>query len=174
MSFPPSYDIKKFFEELNERIDKPIEFNHLLSKFVNEIAAAQVFVVGDLLFFNDPVRGRPVSVTRSIFTGGYYGLNQSSRYLRVDGVTTAGSHGIIMPRNGIITAMTAKSRSIGAWTFEVRRNGVPITLAGIPVVSSVGNNPLLDVDFDAGDFLQFYLSGSGVDHPIVSLEVAWR
>ena len=171
---PPTYDQKKFFEELVQRIDQPIEYSHLIARFLNNLAASQIIFVADIPYINDPIRGKLVSCARTILTSAYYGLNQNSRYLRIDGVTSAGSQGILMPRDGVITAMTAKSRSNGVWNFEVRRNGVPITLSGIPVISSVGNNPVMDVDFNAGDYLQFHLSGAGVDHPICSAEIAWR
>jgi hypothetical protein len=171
---PPTYDQKKFFEELVQRIDKPIEYSHLIARFLNNLAASQIIFVADIPYVNDPIRGKLLSCARTILTSAYYGLNQSSRYLRISGVTSAGPQGILMPRDGTITAMTAKSRSTGVWNFEVRRNGIPITLSGIPVVSSVGSDPLMDVDFNAGDFLQFYLNGSAVDHPIASVEVAWR
>lgn len=171
---PPTYDQKKFFEELVERIDKPIEYSHLIARFLNQLAASQIVVINGIPYINDPIRGKLVSCARTIFTGAYYGLNESSRYLRVDGVTTASSQGILMPRDGVITAMTAKSRSVGVWNFEIRKNGIPITVSGIPVIGSFGNDPTMDVDFNAGDFLQFYLNGTAVDHPIVSVEIAWR
>lgn len=175
MSYPPTYDQKKFFEELVERIDKPIEYSHLIARFLSQLSTNQLVVmVGDIPYVQDPIRGKLLSCARTIFTASYYGLNQSSRYLRIDGVTSAGNQGILMPRNGTVTAMTAKSRSTGIWNFEVRKNGIPTTVAGITVTSSLGNDPILDVDFNAGDFLQFYMNGAGIDHPIVSVEIAWR
>lgn len=177
MSHGPT-DLKLLFEEFNRRIDKPIEFNHLLCSAIqdlyNLIAAQQIQWHDGVPYILDVSRGKTLSTTRAIFTGGYYGLNQDSRYLRVDGVTTAVDQGLLITRDATITAMWAKSRSIGSWTHEVRRNGVPITLASVPVISSIGNDTTMSVDLDAGDILQFYMSGVGVDHPIVGVEIAWR
>jgi len=92
----------------------------------------------------------------------------------MDGVTMAGAQGFLMPRDATITAMWAKSRSTGSWNVEVRKNGIPITLVSIPVVGSFGSDSTIDVDVYAGDFLQFYLNGTAVDHPIAGVEIAWR
>ena len=32
----------------------------------------------------------------------------------------------------------------------------------------------IDVDFDEGEFLQFYLNGNTIDYPQVLIEITWR
>jgi len=171
---PPIVPLQELFEELNRRIDKPIDYNHILSSWIQSFGAQNIVFVDGMPYLPDPSRGKLLSIGRPVLSAAYYGLNQSSRYLRMDGVTMAGAQGFLMPRDATITAMWAKSRSTGSWNVEVRKNGIPITLVSIPVVGSFGSDSTIDVDVYAGDFLQFYLNGTAVDHPIAGVEIAWR
>ncbi len=166
-------DFNTLFEDLDALIDKPHDYNSLLVRALMQTSAAFEWS-GGVAFSFDPTRGKNLSVSRPVYNAGVYGLNHSNLYLRVAGVTTAGGAGIIVPRSATITALFAKSRSGTAWAIEVRKNDVPITLVSVPVVGGFGSDPQLDIDVDAGDTLEFYLSGSGVDHPIAGLEIAWR
>jgi len=170
--------LQQLYEQFNRLVDKPHEYNRLLASYIADIEgkvnANSVFWQDGICYSNDPSRGDlPLSTSRPVYTAGYYGQTITNSYLRVSGVTTAGDQGILMPRKGIITAAWAKSRSVGLWHLEVRRNNVPITLVSVPVVNSFGVDDQLTVDFNAGDWLQIYLYGTNVAHPIVSMEIAW-
>ena len=173
ITFPP-YDANKLFELLSSRVNNQLDYNHVISWFIQGIQTLVVTYVDGMPYLPDPVRGKILSIGRPVFTAGYYGLNQRNRYLRMDSVTMAGEQGLLVPRPATITAMWGKSRSVGGWTAEVRKNGIPITLLSVPIISSFGSDVLLNVDVDAGDHIQFYMNGASVDHPIVGVELAWR
>jgi len=165
--------LQELFEELNRRIDKPIEYNHLLTGVIQQIAAGSFFWVDGVPYVYDPLRNKELTVGRPVVTSSYYGQNQSSRYLRMDGVTCSGN-GFLAPRKGTLTALWAKSRNTSTWAIEIKRNDNPIVLATAAIISGFGKVDQLDVDFDEGDYLQLYLNGSAVDHPIACFELAWR
>lgn len=164
------------FEDLVRNESHRFEYDRLLSEAIQTLAqgGAGIQWIDGVPYITDPGRSKNISLNRPEYTAGYYGLNQSSRYLRLDGVTTSANSGILLPRDAVITGLWGKSRSTGNWSIEIRRNGNPITLVSVNVVGSVGSDPELDVDLDAGDFIQFYMVGSGVDHPIAGVEIAWR
>lgn len=170
--------LQQLFEKLNQKIDKPIEYNHLLTSAIQElfdlITSSQIQWQDGVPYLQDPLRSKLISVPRPCFTASWPGLGVTNRYLRTDGVTTSSECGIFIPRDAVITGLWAKSRSVGNWIFEIRRNGIPITLASIPVNSGEGYDDTVDINVNQGDFLQFYLSGVNVDHPIGVVELAWR
>lgn len=177
MSQPPVHNhqhlpLNELFEQLNARIDKPIEYNHLLCSAISFNLPPIVFIDG-IAYADDPSRGKRLSINRPILTAGHYGQNQNNRYLRMQDVPMAGDQGFLMPRNATIIGLWAKSRSTSPWNIEVRKNGAPITLVTVPV-SGFGSDLTLNFDLNAGDTVQIYLAGSSVDHPIAGLEFAYR
>jgi hypothetical protein len=169
--------LQELFERLNERIDKPIEYNHILSSAIqglyNLIAPNAITYVGGVPYTLDPNRGYQVSLPRAYHEAGWYGNNITNRYLKVGGVTT-GATGILMPRDAVITGLWAKSRNAISWTIELRKNGIPITLVSVPITSGEGYDGNLSITVDQGDYIQFYASGTSIDHPIAVAEIAWR
>lgn len=173
ITFPP-YDINKLFELLGARVNNQHDYNHVISWFFNQLSSQNIVWIDGLPYLQDPSRGKLLSISRPVFTAGYYGLAQRHRYLRMDSVTMAGAQGLLMPRDATICAAWAKSRSAGAWSLEIRKNGIPITLIAVSIVGSFGSDTTLNIDVDAGDHIQFYMNGINVDHPIVGVELAWR
>lgn len=173
ITYPP-YNVDKLFELLNSRVNNQIDYNHVISWFFNMMSSQNIMWIDGLPYLQDPSRGKLLSIGRPVFTAGYYGLAQRHRYLRMDSVTMAGDQGLLVPRDATITAVWAKSRSAGMWSAEVRKNGIPITLISVPIVSSFGSDTTLNIDVDAGDHIQFYMNGINIDHPIVGVEIAWR
>ena len=170
----PIIPLQQLFEALNARIDKPIEYNHILASALAQVGAFQIFQVDGVPYVEDPSRGKSLSLARPHISGGFYGPNASNIYLKVDGNPTMGEVGYPIIRDATITAMWGKSRSLNNWTIEARVNGIPITVASIPVNAGYGANTQLNVDLSAGDILQFYLNGSGVKYPMCGVEIAWR
>lgn len=169
----------ELFEKLVDRIDKPIEYSRLISGLLSEIvaqnAAQQIVLIDGVPYNLDTGRQKLLSLTRPVFQAGAHGLNVTNRYLTADGgVPTAGQQGFYVPRDATITAMWAKSRSTSPWVLEVRKNGANLTTASLSIIGSASANPQLDIDVSAGDWLQLFLVGTGVQHPIAALEMAWR
>ena len=176
MSHPFAGTLQELFEALNDRIDKPIEYNHILTSIIQQIAAGSgLFTIADgMVFFSDPSRTKDITVNRSNISGNIYSPNVVNRYMRIGKVPMQSDQGWNIPRDAVITGLWAKSRSTGSWSIEVRKNGVPVTLVSVPVVSGIGSNFGLDFDVDKDDWLQLYVSGTDVDYPIASLEIAYR
>lgn len=166
-------DYNTLFEQLDRLIDKPHDYNSLISKLFAFVSQSQINFVDGVPYIFDPDRQKNLSLTRPVITSAYYGQNQNSRYLRLDGVTCSGN-GFLIPRKGTITALWAKSRSINSWEIQLRKNDVPISIASASIVSGVGTEATLDIDVDEGDYLQLFLNGTGIDHPIACFEMAWR
>jgi len=130
---------------------------------------------GGVPYTLDPTRNKSLSLARIVHHAGAHGLAVANRYLQVAGdVATMGDQGILMQRAATITGMTAKSRTSGGWSFEVRKNGANITLVSLAVFGGLGSSPNLDIDLNAGDWLQFYVNGANIGFPVASVELAWR
>jgi hypothetical protein len=165
--------LQELFEELNKRIDKPIDYNHILGEVLSHSFNFQGSQIDGIWYSLDPTRGKYLSVARTILTAGQYGMNQASRYMRLNDIPMM-STGFLMPRDAVLTGIWAKSRSIGGWNIEVRKNDAPITLVSVPIINGSGADLSLNFDLSAGDVLQIYQNGSGIDFPIGALEFAWK
>jgi hypothetical protein len=173
------YEVNNLLEELLRLQDSPYAYNNLIARMLNDLLAftqqQAIIYDGGVPYTLDPIRNKFLSLARPVFIAGYQGLGVTNRYLEVPGdVTTMGQQGVLLPRAATITAITAKSRSSGGWLFEVRRNGVNLTVASQAVSVGVGSSPNLNVDLDAGDWLQFFANGTNIGFPVASVELAWR
>ena len=173
------FEVNNLFEELLKLQDSPHAYNNLIARMLNDLWALSapqgITYSGGVPYTLDPIRDKFLSLARPMFTAGATGFGVTHRYLQTPGdVATAGLQGILLPRAATITAMTAKSRSGGGWLFEVRRNGANITLASQFVAAGVGLNANMDIDLNAGDWLQFYANGVNIGFPEVAVELAWR
>lgn len=171
-------DAQLLFERLIDRLDKPHEYTREISRVLSQLlyasASQQIVLDNGVPFFYDSGRDKTLSLTRPVFRAAAHGAHVTNRYLSMDGVPAAGEQGIYMPRDATITALWAKSRSVAAWTLDVRRNGAALTIASIDIIGSASANHQLNIDVEAGDWLQLFLAGTGVEHPIAAVEVAWR
>jgi hypothetical protein len=173
------YEINNLLEELLRLQDSPYAYNNLIARILNDLLSASqsqaITYDGGVPYTLDPSRNKLLSLARPMFTAGYQGFGVTSRYLQVPGdVATMGQQGILLPRAATITAIAAKSRTTGGWLFEVRRNGVNMTVASQAVSMGAGSNPNLNIDLDAGDWLQFFANGTNIGFPVASIELAWR
>ena len=166
------------FEDLVARIDKPHEYSRLIARILSDLLNAtilQQIVLFDGVPYNyDNIRGKTLSLTRPTIQASAHGHAISDRHLSLGDVPTGGHQGFLVPREATITALWAKSRSTAAWTFEVRKNGVNLTLASVNIVAGDGAAPNVNIDVAEGDWLQFYVAGTNVGFPIATCELAWR
>jgi len=178
---PPEFkpvDCDNLFELLMSKVDKPHEHTHiiaeLLCKALANSATGAIEYVDGVPMHPDPVRGKTLSTARPVVIGSAHGRNKCDMYLKIGDVPSAGLQGFLLPRKATITGLWAKSRSAANWTIEARRNGVSLTLASTLVSGGKGSATNVDIDLDAGDVLQIYANGDGIDHPIAAVEIAWR
>lgn len=171
-------DADTLFEMLVDRIDKPHEYSRLIARLLgqvlNQAAQQNIVVFEGVPYTYDSVRAKFLSLTRPTIQVSSYGPTVSNRCLSLGDVPTGGQQGFYVPRNATVTALWAKSRSTAPWTFEVRKNGVNLTVASANIVVGQGAEPNVNVDVDEGDWLQFFVAGTNVGFPIATCELAWR
>jgi hypothetical protein len=175
MTFPKwNNDFNKLFERLQEAYGSSTEeYNHIISSIFNDLGASQIFVFGDIPYIIDPLRGKYVSVARVQQGFGYYGPNQSSRYLRLESVTSSGN-GYMVMRDGVITGLSTRCRNGVNYQVQIRKNDQETPLFTLNANAGVGVADTLDINVNKGDFLQLYMDGNSIDHPLAFLELAWR
>jgi len=171
-----NYDPKYLYEELNRLGNEPHEYNRLLSKIIAELRDGGGLIQWDdgIPYIFDPLRLKWMSLSRSPQVASYYGQNQKRRYLKFGEVPSMGEQGWHVPRKAVVTGLWAKSRSVEKWYLELRRNGIPITLASVEINGSFGNSTTLDVDLEENDWIQLFMNGTKVDHPVACVELTWR
>lgn len=169
-----NYDPNVFYEELNRLGHDPQEYNRLLAKVIGDLQKQNIQWDNGVPYVFDPYTLKWVSTARPILVSSYYGRNQSSRYLKIGEVPSAEQQGFFVPRKAIVTGLWGKSRSVGNWILELRRNGSPITLASVVISGSFGSVIGLDVELNQDDWIQLYMNGTKVDYPIAGIELSWR
>jgi hypothetical protein len=166
------------FEDLLSRIDKPYDYNYLIAKILCRLLDTQaqqsIFVVGGVPYFYDPARGKYLSLARPIIRAGAYGEGVTSRYLRIEDVAASGLQGFFLPRAATVTGLWAKSRSTAPWVVEVRRNGIALTIVSETITGGSGGDANIDMDLDAGDWVQVFALGTNIEHIVAAVEIAWR
>jgi hypothetical protein len=176
MSLGPQ-DCENLFETLLSLIDKPYDYNHLIAKILCELidltTSQNIQHIGGVPMLTDPLRNKLLSVARPSFLFNSFGQVVKNRYLKVGEVPTQSQQGVLITRDATITGISVKSRSTGAWTAEVRKNGGTAAIITQSVSSGEGLNDIIDIDLDAGDHVQMFVNGTA-SHIIASLEIAWR
>jgi len=170
-------DCDNLFETLLSKVHDPYEYNQLIARMlcelINQVGSGGVTIIDGVPVFVDAGRGKTLSYTRPCIRSAAYGLTVTDQYLLMDGVPSMSNQGFILPRKATITGLWAKSRS-GNWTFEVRKNGVALTVASLSVVGGSASDENVDIDLELGDVLQLYCNGTNVEYPVVVAELAWR
>uniref|UniRef100_UPI0026226DF9 hypothetical protein n=1 Tax=uncultured Polaribacter sp. TaxID=174711 RepID=UPI0026226DF9 len=140
-------------------------------------ANAGEFHVADdgLLYSYDATRSKWLSVDKNMIGWGRSTAGTTNEYLRQYNGTVSLNTGWRMIKDGTITAITVQSNANQTYTIQIRKNDATATIASLGVTSAQGNHDTtINVDFEEGDFLQCYLSGSSIDYPQVLIEIAWR
>lgn len=137
-------------------------------------AGAGITLINGMAFIEDPIRQKFLSVSRHIVQGGEYSDTIKNRYLKIEGIPTMGQQGALIPRPATVTGVWVKCRNEEEWTLEVRRNGSHLILGSVVVSGGQATKLDLNVDLNAGDWIQVYANGELVKHPIFFVEMAWR
>lgn len=129
----------------------------------------------NLAFQYDGSRNKWLSMTQMYLDWG--ANNANGRYLNIHGAT-ATQTGYLMPRNGTIISITAKTSSGNqSKDLEIRRNNDNTTpLATFALSGGSYSSTTANVDFSAGDYLQTYASSVGVPSRdiVVMITIAYR
>jgi hypothetical protein len=171
---PWNGDLNKLFESLQNTDGSSQEhYNHIVSKLFGQIAGSQIFVFDTIAYILDPIRGKYLSTARINQEFSYYGQNQSSRYLKVGAVVSSGN-GFLVMRDACITGVCTRSRNNQTYQLQIRKNDQITSLHTLNANAGVGIADTLDIDLDKGDYVQLFIDGNSIDHPVAFLELAWR
>ena len=170
-------NLNKLFERLQESYGSSTEeYNHVLSSITQLLSSTSITWFNGVPYIQDPLRGKWLSTSRCLQEFNYRGQNQKSRYLKIGEVVGSGN-GLLMMRKATITGLSTKSRSASNYSIEIRINDVVTPLYTLTASAGSGIADTLDVDVDAGDYVQLFMSvgaEDAVDHPLAFIEFAWR
>lgn len=146
------------------------------------IVSQQVFNqdINGILKFYDNSRSMWISVAREVFS---FGINHRdlnhSRYMFTAGKVATMSTGYRVPRDAVVTSITAQTRNSATCGFKLRKNNSATDLYTLSLSSEQGktqdNLAILTVDED--DWMQIFMNITGsnlVDFPVVDIELGWR
>jgi hypothetical protein len=134
----------------------------------------------EMLYYFDGHRGKwlssftvTYSMSKTLISG------DTSSYLDIGTVSQSSIIGIVMPKNGTITNVTAiNSNTIINRSIEIRINNSTVNRVVMPMIGvnmAYLNNA--NVDFSVGDIIQGYVQLNDIDdmnNLIVSVIVSWR
>lgn len=120
-------------------------------------------------------RNKSLSVSRQYVTfGGRDSTNTTNEYLR-NALFTSNESSTRLIQNATLVGISVQTNGAETWIARVRRNGVVTNLYSKSLTASAGTQDnTLNVDFAAGDVVQVYCEGTGVNRPLVVLEFAYR
>lgn len=150
------------------------EIIHELMGVGTSVPQGPLTIINGYPVFNDPSRGdKTLTIARNTFSAGKSGKAKNV-YLFTEDRLSMNKTGVRMARKGTITMISVQNSTSNTFTLEVRRNGVLTSLASVVVTAALGNEDVsVNVDFNQGDLLQFYIDGTARD-PHAWIEVAWR
>lgn len=123
MSFPKwDGNLNKLFERLQESYGSSVEeYNHIVSSLFQNISVIAVEWQNGVPYLRDPLRGTLLSIPRVTQEFGYYGPNQSSRYLKLGSVVGSGN-GFLCMRDACITGLSTRCRNGANYQVKIRKN----------------------------------------------------
>ena len=101
--------------------------------------------------------------------------NNTNEYLRFGGAFTSNQSSGRLERNMVLVGIAVQTNGTETWTARVRKNGNLTNLASLAVTAASGSQETTtNVDFNAGDKIEVYCDGSGINRPVVRLIFAPR
>ncbi len=157
--------------------DAPIELTDLSSAPSTNLANGQLAMINGILCAYDNTRGKWLSVHREVLCFGRRGRSRRQYLAYAAGSLASNNSGYRIMRNATIVGISAQLDASGTCDIYIRKNDATSNIATLSITSSLGSQDVgLNVDVDQTDFLQSYINapGSGVQDPMVLIEVAWR
>lgn len=142
------------------------------------LEGGRIEVKNGVLYIYDDIRSKWLSVNRQTLVFGRNGV-AGNQYLSYMGGGMSSDSGYRPSNSATIVSMSVQTSTSDDYSIDIRKND---TLTGIASLSVSGSDNAgeitTDVNLTIGDFLQCYLnytgSGSGVEDPVVVIELAWR
>lgn len=144
------------------------------------LADGQLMIKDGILCIYDAARTKWLSVQRQFLTFGRAGSTKN-QYLNFGvGSMPSNNSGYRMQRNATIVSVSGQLDASGTCTMNVRRNDTSSNIHTLDINAAFGNVDIsastANVDVSATDYLQAYLAttSSGVEDPVMVIEIAWR
>jgi len=136
----------------------------------------QLAYIDGMIYFYDAWRGKWLSIETIFIGAGRNGYQSSNSYLRAfNGMVFRATNGWLMPFDGTVVSLQIVKRSGNNSTIQVRSNGTAIASLSFGGSGAIGQYLTgVNADFNAGDVLTFYNTGSSVTDPIVWARIKWR
>jgi len=150
-----------------------------LTNLPSPISNGEPLIYGnaDDVYFYDTTRSKILSVSCIATIAGNNNTNVTNQYLKqVDGIYT-NINGFLLPNNTTLVCIVASSKiGINAtWTAEIRKNGSPTVIDSITITNSDrAYDSTKNTDFNAGDIIEIYMNGTGINSPKVILHLRRR
>ena len=154
----------------------PVELTEQLTLPTLGLAAGQLSVKGGILYTYDFAWSKWLSVQRMFLTFGKRGKAKGQFLAFAVSDLYSNNSGYRLARNATLVSITGQLDVSGTCDIRIRRNDVATNIATLNISSTIGNSDTaLSVDLNADDYIQSYLeSVSGVQDPVVVVEVAWK
>jgi hypothetical protein len=125
---------------------------------------------GDVYFY-DATRGKNLGVAIIQTDAGRNSNNVTNIYLRGEGDTPVNLNGFVLPWNATLIGISMAGRSnTQTWGVLVRKNGLTTPIDSLVITNQFSHyNNTNNSDFNAGDRVQVFCAGIGIEYPKVTL-----
>lgn len=125
---------------------------------------------GDL-YYLDPIRSK--NLGSAIVQQGF-GRNHptvTDQFLRIEGDVPSNLNGFVLPWNSTLIGISMSGElNTQTWTVEVRVNGGGVSQDSLTITNQYSNySDNNNVDFNAGDRIMIYCSGTSISYPHATL-----
>lgn len=152
----------------------PLELTQQVSAPTSGLAAGQISFINGTMYAYDGTRTKWLSVTENIYHWSDSAAN--GKIMQIGKAIDIGL-GFKIPQNATIVKITVWSSGGNASKgFEVRKNGAATSLKSFALTTGSYTSTNDNIDLNAGDVLQIYVTGAGssVLDPVVSVYLKWR
>lgn len=154
----------------------PVELTEVASLPTSGLGSGQLAIKGGILYVYDSGRSKWLSIQRTTLVFGRRGISKN-QYLNFGaGVMPSNNSGYRLARNATIISMTGQLDAAGSCDIRLRKGDATANIASLNISAATGNQGTsININLNAGEYLQSYLeAASGVQDPMVVVELAWR
>jgi hypothetical protein len=126
----------------------------------------QALAGGEICYWNtepyyyDATRQTWLSMSTITIFGNYNSSSIKNVYMRLGDTVFTASHGLVMPFKGTIVGMSISAAATTNNSIVLRKNGTDTAATLYYSGTTKASSDLLDIDFNAGDVLNFFINNS--------------
>lgn len=123
------------------------------------------------VYYYDNVRGKNLGVSLIQQDAGRNNSNVTDQFLRGEADVPTNQNGFVLPWKATLVSMSMSGKlNTQTWSIEVRKNGGGIAQDILTITNQYSNySDTNNINFNAGDRIMIYCSGTSVDYPHASL-----